>query len=256
MPRTTFAPWKRGAIAACLLLAVLLGAAPARAETDTIQIEVRLWTTPARAARGDIVSYEILVDNNGGEGANRVRVTLPFSGHMSVVRTEFDHETTWISEVSQDRLTVMFGRLNGGQDRRAKIFFQIGPDAPDGTQVRVRATARFEKDGGSRVHSNYTTLTIGGEAASTAPEASVTPAAVARGGNLAFSVRNYFPAEKLFTWINAPGGVLKSDLTGVTDGEGVATLRLDTERLRPGSYSLVILGDSSRIELVVPFVVQ
>jgi hypothetical protein len=256
MPRMTYAPWVRGVLVLCLLAAALLGAARARAEDDSIELELRLWTTPARAARGDIVSYEILVDNNGKEGANRVRATLAFSPHMTVVRTEFDHEATWISELNADKLTVMFGRLKGGQDRRAKIFFQIGPQAPDGLQVRTRAVGRYEGDGDSRVNSNYTTLTVGGQEASTTPQASVDAPAVARGGKLTFSVQNYFPSEKLFTWINAPNGVLKSELTSKTDANGAGSLRLDTTRLKPGSYSLVIHGESSRIELVVPFAVQ
>jgi hypothetical protein len=256
MPRMTYAPVVRGVLALCLLAAALLGASPVRAETDSIELELRLWTTPARAARGDIVSYEILVDNNGREGASRVRVTLPFSGHMKVIDTQFNHKATWLSELGPDKLTVMFGRVNGGEDRRAKIFFQIGPEAPDGLQVRVRAVGRYEGEGDPRVNSNYTTLTVGGQDPNTTPQAVVDAPAVARGGKLTFSVQNYFPSEKLFTWINAPNGVLKSELTSKTDANGAGSLRLDTTRLKPGSYSLVIHGESSRIELVVPFAVQ
>jgi hypothetical protein len=256
MSRMSYAPWMRGVLVCCLLVAALFGASPVQAEDDRIELELRLWIIPARAARGDIVSYEILVDNNGKEGADRVRATLAFSPHMTIVRTEFDHKATWISEVGPEKLTVMFGRLNGGQDRRAKIFFQIGPQAPDGLEVRTRVVGRYENDGGSRVNSNYTTLTIGGQDPNTTPRATLDLAAVARGGKVTFNVQNYFPSEKLFTWINAPNGVLRSNLTTTTDSSGAGSLRLDTTKLQPGSYSLVIHGDSSRIELVVPFTVQ
>lgn len=256
MPRTIYASRTRGLIALCLLAAALLGAAPALAADEQPDLALRLWTTPARAARGDIVSYEILIDNNGKVRADRVRVTLPFSGYMKVVNTEFDHGATWVSDLAADRLTVMFGRLNGGQDRRAKIFFQIGPDAPDGLEVRVRATARYEGDRDERVRSNYTTIIVGGQDADTTPHVSVEPAAAAQGAALTFQVRNYFPDEQIFTWINAPGGVMRSDLTGEADGTGAATLRLNTKKLQPGAYSLVVFGDSSHIETVVPFTIQ
>jgi hypothetical protein len=256
MPRTLPARWARGALIACLIAAALLGAAPARAADLTPDLSLRLWTTPTRAARGDVVSYEILLDNNGRVRADRVRVTLPFSDHMKVIRTEFDHRATWVSSLGQDTLTVMFGRLNGGEDRRAKIFFEIGPDAPDGMQLRVRAVARYEGDQDEKVRSNYTTLAVGGQENDTAPQVTVEPAAAPAGTRLTFHVHNYFPDEKIFTWINAAAGVLESDLAGVAGEDGDTALALNTGKLKPGAYSLVVYGESSTITTVVPFTLQ
>ncbi|HWQ14560.1 MAG TPA: hypothetical protein VNL77_17310, partial [Roseiflexaceae bacterium] len=163
------APRMRALLAITLLAAAILGAAPARAADGAVLLRVRLWTTPNHAARGDVVKYEIMVDNAGDARASRVRVTLPFSKHMQVVRAQFDHQATWVSALGEDELTVMFGRLPGGESRRAQIFFTIGQDAPDGLQVRVRATARHERDAGHGEKSNYTTLTIGGQEADTRP---------------------------------------------------------------------------------------
>src|SRR5690606_15292348 len=164
--------------------------------------------------------------------------------------------TTWISKLEDQRLTVMFGRLNRGEGRRAKIFFAIGPHAPDGLQWRVRATGRYEGDRGNRVHSNHTTLTINGEEANTEPQVTVAPDTVQMGGSIVFQVRNYFPKEQIFTWINAPNGdVLESNLAGRTDANGATDLHFSTRKLAPGAYTMVVYGNSSEITTVVPFVV-
>lgn len=255
MPRITATRAARTALALALLAAALLALPTARA-AELPDLALRLWTTPTRAARGDIVAYEILIDNIGDVRADRVRVTLPFSPHMRVVRTEFDNRATWISELSADKLTVMFGRLPGGEDRRAKIFFEIGKDAPDGLEVRARATARFEGDGDTKVHSNYTTLTIGGQEADTQPAATVEPASAPAGTRLTVRVRSFFPDERISTWLNTPDGVRETKLSSSADESGDATLELSTAKLAPGSYSLVVYGESSKTTIVVPFTLQ
>lgn len=240
-----------------LLTALALTTAPAYAATQPTTLDVRLYVTPARANRGDVVSYEILVKNSGNARADRARVELPFSEHMQVIRTEFGSSTTWVSALGETELTVMFGRLNRGEERRAKLFFEVGPNAPDGLEVRVRATGRYEGDGSARFHSTYVTLTVGGQ--DTAPEPSVTvePAVTPAGGRLVFQVRNYFPREQIFTWLNALGGsVLETNVASQADARGETSLTFDTRKLQPGEYSMVVFGNSSQITTVVPFTVQ
>jgi hypothetical protein len=70
---------------------------------------------------------------------------------------------------------------------------------------------------------------------------------------LHFSVRNYFPEEKIFTWLNAPGGVIETKLSGQASEEGAAGLDFNTSRLAPGKYSMVLYGETSKTTLVVPF---
>lgn len=243
-------------LALTLLAAALLYLPTARAASDPPDLALRLWTTPTRAARGDIVAYEILIDNVGTVRGDRVRATLPFSPHMRVIRAEFDSEATWVSKLDATEITVMFGRLPGGVDRRAKIFFEIGPDAPDGLEVRVRASARFEGDNGEKVRSNYTTLTIGGQAVDSQPAATIDPATAPAGARLTVQVRNYFPDERIATWLNTPDGVRETKLTGKADESGDTTMALSTSKLAPGSYTLVVYGESSKITIVVPFTLQ
>jgi hypothetical protein len=243
MTRTIAAPGARLALALCILAATLLAQPAARAAEDAPDLALRLWTTPTRASRGDVVAYEILIDNVGSIRADRVRVTLPFSPHMRVLRTEFDHRATWVSDLSADKLTVMFGRMPGKSDRRAKIFFEIGPDAPDGLEVHVRAVARYEGDRDEKVRSNYTTLTIGGQEVDARPAATVEPASAPAGTRLTVRVRNYFPDERISTWLNAPDGVRETRLATSADSSGDATMELSTSRLAPGAYTLVVYGE-------------
>jgi hypothetical protein len=247
-------PALRALAALSLLMGALLTATPAAAASTTLN--VRLYLTPANAARGDVVAYEILVENTGGARADRVRVRLPFSEHMKVVRTDFSAGTTWISELKEAELTVMFGRVNRGEERRARLFFEIGPNAPDGLQVRVRASGRYEGDD-ARYHSTYVTLTVGGQEDAPEPQVTVEPSATAPGGRLVFQVRNYFPREQVFTWINAPDGrVLETGLSGQVSAAGETNLSFDTRKLQPGAYTMVVFGKSSEITTVVPFTIQ
>jgi hypothetical protein len=244
-------------LALLALIAALLPALPADAQSsDSPQISLRLWLTPDRAARGDIVGYEIMVDNLSRAGASRVRVIVPLNEHLRLVKTEFDHKQTWVREVTARDMTIMFGRLNGGTNRRAKLFFEVAPTMPDGAQVRTRAAARYEGDSDEPARSNTVTLAIAGQTSDTQPSAAATSATAPRGTPLVFSVRNYFPGEKIFTWINAPDGVRESRLSGQANEQGAAELRLDTRDLPPGAYGLVVYGDSSKTTIVVPFTVQ
>ena len=238
------------------LIAGMLTGTPAHAAQSKTLLSTRLWITPSNARSGDVISYEILVDNIGDARADRVRAELPVLPQLKILRTEFDRDTTWLSELSDDRLTVMFGRLNRGEGRRAKIYFEIGRDIAEGTQLRIRASGRFDGDLGERAHSNYTTLTIGGQKAATVPTVVAEPTATPKGGRLVFRVQNYSPAEKIFTWINAGSGVLESGLSGRSSDLGEAELAFSTRKLEPGEYSMVVFGESSKITLVVPFTIQ
>lgn len=248
------------ALLAALLL-MLLSIAPARAEDQRLaELNLRLWPSPSSATRGDIVRYDLTVENTGEGKASRTRVTLPYpKGQFSIAKVELPQRTSWVMELADDKIVVMFGTLRSGEKREARIFVTVGQGAaPDGQPIRLRAFARYDQDEGQRVRSNETSLTIIGAEADTRPAVVVEPAMAPAGAVFRFSVRNYFPEEKLFTWINAPGSVLPSGIVGLTSEQGAAVIELQSERLdlKPGLYSFVILGDSSKVTTVTPFEVK
>jgi hypothetical protein len=62
----------------------------------------------------------------------------------------------------------------------------------------------------------------------------------------------------VFTWLNAPTEVLATGLADRASEQGDALLDLETAKLKlaPGKYSLVVLGESSKITTVIPFEVK
>ncbi len=237
------------------LLAPIL-AAPARA-AETPALTVKLWATPSSVQRGDVVSYEMTIENSDAARASRVRVTLPLSGYFTVVKTSFDNRATWVEGLDRSAIIVMFGRLNRSERRTATVYVKIGADAPSGLTIDTTARLRHDDDGGEAVKSNRTTIAIVGappaHGTPTGPHASVAPASAPSGARLMFQIGGYFPQEPISTWLNAPDGVRETRLSGRTDDHGDLTLTFATAKLAPGSYSMVIYGATSTATVVVPF---
>jgi hypothetical protein len=246
----------RVVLLAALLLALV---APAHAQERVADLELRLWPSPSTASRGDTVRYDLTVTNHGDGKAGRTRVTVPFAkGQLAFVKVELAQKSSWVMELAEDKIVIMFGTLRTGEQREARIFLTVAKDAPDGGAIRVRATARYDEEGDTRVRSNETILRVAGAAADTAPGVAVEPAAGPQGTVFRFSARNYFPEEQIFTWINAAGGVIPSKLAARATEQGEAVLDLESAKLElaPGRYSLVVYGESSKATVVVPFEIR
>lgn len=251
----------RRPLLALLLILLTLAAAPQAAAQERLpDIRVRIWPNPSTVARGEVVRYDITVENQGSGKASRTRVTLPFpKGQLSVAKVEMPQKTTWVQELGEDRIIIMFGTLRSGEKREARVFLTVEQGAaPDNAPIRIRATFRYDEDEGQRFRSNETLLTITGTAPDTTPIVTAEPAVAPAGAVIRFSVRNYFPEEKLFTWINAADKVLPSGIVARASEQGAATIDLESARLKlgPGSYSLVVYGDSSTFTTVTPFTIK
>ncbi|GAB4124530.1 MAG: hypothetical protein Fur005_41470 [Roseiflexaceae bacterium] len=241
---------------AALLLASMLAVPVVRADEEPADIQLKLWPNPSSAARGDIVRYDLTVTNEAAGKASRTRVTLPIPrGQLSFVKVELLEKSTWVMELSEERIVIMFGTLRSGEKREARVFLKVEPTASDGV-IKLRTSARYDEDDGQRIRSNETALTIVGTETDTKPAVVVEPAAGPVGTIFRFMVRNYFPEEQIFTWLNTPTGVAETRLNDRATEQGVATLDLESTKLAPGSYSLVVYGATSKITMVVPFEVK
>ncbi|MDZ4718972.1 MAG: hypothetical protein SH847_11020 [Roseiflexaceae bacterium] len=244
-----------------MLLVLVIAAVPVSAQDGRVaDLNIRLWPTPSTAARGDIIRYDITLENDGDGKASRTNVTLPLpKGQFSLVKIELSQKTSWVMEVADEKIVIMFGTLRRGEIRDARVFLKLN-NAPglDNAPMRIRASVNYDEHSGSRVRSNETTLTIAGATPDTTPAVSVEPIAGPAGTVFRFTVRNYFPKEKLFTWLNAPNAVLPSGLADLASEQGETSFDLETAKLKlaPGKYSFVVLGDSSKITTITPFEVK
>lgn len=241
------------------LLALTIGPAPvvrAVGESEP-DLRLRIWPDPDRVGRGDVIAYDMTLDNVGSNRATRVNMTLPFdSQHLTLVQTWFDNSNTWVSELDNESVTVMFGTLRGGESRRAKLFFKVNATAPDWLEIKMRGTVRWStKIPDQRVRSNWTTVVVVGQADIT-PRAVAAPAEGPAGTLFHFTITNYFPTEKIAVWLNTPSGVQAVDIARLTNDQGNTELELDTHDLAPGEYSLVAYGRTSQITQVAPFAIR
>jgi hypothetical protein len=244
-----------------MFVIMALAATPARAQDGRVaDLHLRLWPTPSTAARGDTIRYDMTISNDGDGKASRTNVTLPLpKGQFRLIKIELPQKTSWVMEVADEKIVIMFGTLRRGESRDARIFLALnnGPGL-DTAAIRIQALINYDEQSGPRIRSNETTLTIAGAAPDTTPTVTVAPAAAPAGTVFRFTVRNYFPAEKVFTWLNAPTEVLATGLADRASEQGDALLDLETAKLKlaPGKYSLVVLGESSKITTVIPFEVK
>lgn len=124
------------------------------------------------------------------------------------------------------------------------------------TILDMRATSRYNGDGGRDVRSNWAPLLVGGGNAS-APW--VWTAISPSSGNAATTFRvqsnRFIPGEEVVTWLNTPSGTKGLDLKGTADALGNIVLNFKDSKLAPGNYQIVLYGRQSDLTGVASFTI-
>lgn len=222
-------------------------------------VATRLWPDPSiRVIRGGTFVYEIRVKNHGDGDADQIRVKLPYRrDQFTLLEGRFDAKAgDWVSEVGERSITITFGKLRPGAARSGKLYFRAANNLANDTILDIRATARFNGDGGRDVRSNWAPLLVGGGNAS-APW--VWTAISPNSGNAATTFRvqsnRFIPGEEVVTWLNTPGGVKPLSLKGSADALGGITLSFSDRTLAPGNYQIVLYGRQSDLTGVASFTI-
>lgn len=218
-----------------------------------------LWPAPSiRVKPGDKLEYEIRAKNYGKGDANVNRVTLPFNkDQLTVVTARFTKNGDWISELTNDHITVNFNAVAPGEVRKATIVFQVKGNLPDNAVISMRATTNWsdERNGGSGP-SNWAPILVG-KTNDTAQWTwlTVEPLGGYAGTNHRFFSDRFIPGEGVVTWLNTPTGAKALDLKGVADASGRVTMDFRSTNLNPGTYSLVFFGSRSNLTAIATFYV-
>lgn len=222
-------------------------------------VATRLWPDPSiRVIRGGTFVYEIRVKNHGDGDADQIRVKLPYRrDQFTLLEGRFDAKAgDWVSEVGERSITITFGKLRPGAVRSGRLFFRAASNLANDTILDIRATARFNGDGGRDVRSNWAPLLVGGGNAS-APW--VWTAIGPNSGNAATTFRvqsnRFIPGEEVVTWLNTPGGVKPLSLKGTADALGGIALSFSDRTLAPGTYQIVLYGRQSDLTGVASFTI-
>ncbi len=218
-----------------------------------------IWPAPSiRVIPGSTLEYEIRAKNYG-EGSARVdRVTLPYSKSQLTVETaRFEKQGDWVSEVTDDHVTVNFNDVARGELRKATIVFRVNRGLANDAVISMRATTSWsdERTGGSW-RSNWAPVLVG-QTNNSAQWAwlTVEPLGGNPGTTHRFFSDRFIPGEGVVTWLNTPNGVRALDLRGIADTFGRVTLDFRSTGLTRGTYSMVLYGARSNLTAIATFYV-
>jgi hypothetical protein len=222
-------------------------------------VVVTIWPNPSViVARDGLLTYEVRVKNYGKGDAASTQVRLPYTtGQMVVTGSRFSHPNDWVSEVTNDHLTITFGKVKHDEQRTATIYFKVHRWLPDNTVLSVRATYRWDdaRDGGNWM-SNWAPVLVGnGNQSSPWVWLEVTPLSGVSCTTFHFYTDRYIPSEGVYTWLNTPSGVRATDMCGVADPLGRIWFDVSSRNLTPGAYSFVLYGARSNLVAIAAFYV-
>jgi hypothetical protein len=223
-------------------------------------VAVTIWPNPSIiVARDGLLTYEVRVKNYGKGDAASTHVRLPYSTQQMVVTgSRFSNPNDWVSELTNDQLTITFGNVKHDEHRMATIYFKVHRRLPDNTVLNMRATYRWDdaRDGGSWM-SNWAPVLVGnGNQSSPWVWLEVTPVSGVSGTTFHFYTDRYIPSEGVYTWLNTPSGVRATDMCGVADPLGRIWFDVSSRNLTPGAYSLVLYGARSNLVAIAGFYVS
>ena len=218
-----------------------------------------IWPAPSiRVVPGMTLEYEIRAKNYGGGSARVDRVTLPYNKSQLTVETaRFEKQGDWVSERTDDHVTVNFNDVAPGELRKATIVFRVNRGLANDAVISMRAMTSWsdERTGGSW-RSNWAPVLVG-QTNNSAQWAwlTVEPLGGNPGTTHRFFSDRFIPGEGVVTWLNTPNGVRALDLRGVADTFGRVTLDFRSTGLTRGTYSMVLYGARSNLTAIATFYV-
>jgi hypothetical protein len=258
-----------GLVALLALILALAGVlAPATAQPGLAQdradssLVVTIWPTPSvQVARGDVLTYQVLVKNFDRTSKSNVRIYIPYDANqLTIMNAEFTEGSDgWVSELSPVHVLVTFPEIGGGQSYVATISTRVANNLPDDTVITTWPSYSWSD---SRTQSapksaNAAPVVVG---ASNIASPFVWMAAQPQSGTQAttfnFFSDRFMPFEPVQSAIVLPDGTTYDiELRGRADDHGRIWLGLEGRWLQPGSYELEVRGLASNLRARAPFTI-
>lgn len=229
------------------------------APVNRADVAITLWPTPSIfVARDATLSYELRIRNYGRAATSRASVTLPYvKQQMTVIGSQFSTSGDWVSEVTDNHVTVTLAPIVASTERTAKLLFRVNGTLPNNTVINMRATYRWEDARGSgEWRTNWAPVLVGNGNES-APWAwmEVNPMSGSSGTRFHVYTDRFIPQEGVIVWLNTPSGTRPTALRAIADQYGRACVDFASRGLPPGTYSLVLYGARSQLIAIARFYV-
>ena len=231
----------------------------APAPVSRADVAIAVWPTPSIVVvRGATLSYELRIRNYGRAPATRATVTLPYlKSQLTVIGSQFSTSGDWISEVTDDHVTVTLAPIAAGAARTATIIFRVSSTLPNSTVISMRAAYRWDDARGSAAwRTNWAPLLVGnGNESGSWAWMEVRPVSGISGTTFHFLTDRFIPLEGVIVLLKTPGGTQPTVLRPFADEYGRACVDFASRGLPPGTYSLVLYGARSQIYAIANFYV-
>ncbi|MBP1467655.1 VWA domain-containing protein [Candidatus Chloroploca sp. M-50] len=211
------------------------------------------------AARGQIVTVDVVMTNRGKGHAINAVLTLPFNPAVGqLLDAKFSRPTGWVSAVGTDNLTLQTGELRSGNDViTGTLRFLVNQGSADGAALLGRASMTWkDRSEGGRANANLPVVVSSGSSVHGTYPMIANPASGPAGSTHTFTSAVFSPREPVTLWYNLPDGSVRSLTTVTADKDGAISINLTTTGFAAGNYSMVAYGNFSTITAAVPFSVR
>ncbi len=194
---------------------------------------------------GGMLTYTIVVANQGDGRASRTRVMMPFDPALvTVVDVRFKRSGDWVSSRHARALELSIGPLADGDEATAIVRLAVLPNALPGAQLAGRLQFAWQDaTAGGRGQSNQTMLAVGAEDAWVVHyPLTVNPARGPSGMDHLITGTIFAPGERVSLWYTTAAGQSRAIDTVKADVQGAIDVAFRTTALRPGMYVVVAQG--------------
>ncbi len=209
---------------------------------------------------GDIVTLNLVIKNSGPGKANSFEVEFPIDPNLELLSAAFTSPKSWVTKVLSDKFFIQFGSFEKQSGPvTATIRLAVRGSAPAGTVIKPRAkgSAQWDGGGGLLFQSNTVYLRVGAGKVESLNDLIQSIGATLTGDKAKVTVSGniFIPGELITIWINLADGSVKAVGTALirADGSGLVSFDYSLSGLGAGNYSLVLLGERSRVQGVAAF---
>ena len=126
-----------GTVVLALVIFGLSRSATAASETEP---QVAVSADSLQISPGDTLSIKVRVTNPLTRTLSKIVVKLDYdSGQITPIDSDFNRDSDWVSDLSDDRVTLTFKNIGAGKSRSGTIRFHVNRPDPGNTSVEVHA---------------------------------------------------------------------------------------------------------------------
>jgi hypothetical protein len=254
-------------LVAGLLLALLLGALlptarPALADEEA-EVDIVLSAIPSiHVAPGQILAYKLRIENQGNSTMDYARAFLEYNRqYLTLTDTMFQDGDDYIERIG-DTIDIYFDEVGQDSARFAVLYLRVADNTPPGTVLNARVDYDWEDRNGNydleEISNTAPVVVQGFNLTSDYVWMALEPREAPQGTRFNAYSNRFLPGERVQPYLQLPDGsrrMLAERLRQTVTNSGEVWLHIESGNIAPGSYKMILRGESSDLEGVADFTV-